>query len=80
MMALILKIIKTVKVLSNMKKNLHSFFYKPLSVCMVITTLLVLCVGCYRMPSDDDYSLVPTTNNPDITGDRGSGLAPGGNF
>lgn len=34
--------------------------------------LCVLCLGltltsCYRMPGEDDYSLIPTTNNPDVT-------------
>lgn len=24
-------------------------------------------VGCYRMPTEHDYSLIPSTNNPDFT-------------
>lgn len=32
---------------------------------------LILLAGCYRMPGDDDYSVVPTTNNPDIVRDKG---------
>jgi len=37
---------------------------------------LTALTGCYRMPTDDDCSLVPVTNNPDITRDRGNGMAP----
>lgn len=80
MMALILKMLKTVKVLSNMTSSLHTIFMKPVQMLLVFAALLLLCVGCYRMPTDDDCSLVPTTNNPDVTRDRGSSLVPGGNF
>lgn len=41
---------------------------------------LVACMfalsACYRMPSEDDYCLVPTTNNPDITRESGPSLMP----
>ncbi|WP_143406450.1 hypothetical protein [Estrella lausannensis] len=36
--------------------------------------------GCYRMPTDDDVSLIPTTNNPDVTRDCGNSMLPGNNF
>lgn len=39
--------------------------------------ILVLS-GCYRMPSEDEYSLVPTTNNPAITHEKPGSLLPGG--
>jgi|GEM_PF-1086985 len=42
--------------------------------------LIVLCSlsSCYRMPTDNDYSLVPNVNNPDVTrGKPGSLTAPG---
>lgn len=32
--------------------------------------------SCYRMPTDDDYSLVPSTNNPDTTRQRQDSLMP----
>ena len=28
--------------------------------------LSLAATSCYRMPTDDDYCLVPTTNNPDV--------------
>lgn len=43
--------------------------------------IATMCVGCYRMPSDDECSLVPTTNNPDVTREKGGGgFSPGGSF
>ncbi len=36
----------------------------------LILSLSLLLTGCYRMPTDDDYSVVPNTNNPYITGDK----------
>jgi hypothetical protein len=37
--------------------------------------------GCYPMPRDGEYSLIPTTNNPDVVGCHGgSELLPGGGF
>ena len=41
----------------------------------------VLC-GCYRMPTDDDCCLVPTTNNPEVYRDRnaGSTMMPSAGF
>ncbi len=32
--------------------------------------------GCYRMPTDEDYCLVPNTNNPDITREKPSSSLP----
>lgn len=41
--------------------------------------LLTLCTltGCYRMPTDEDWSLVPTTNNPAITCEKNDSPLPG---
>ncbi|MGK5594227.1 MAG: hypothetical protein ACSNEK_02585 [Parachlamydiaceae bacterium] len=37
----------------------------------------LLLSSCYRMPTEDDYSLIPATNHPDITHDQGgNSLAP----
>lgn len=33
--------------------------------------LLLLATACYKMPTDEDYTTIPTTNNPDITRDKG---------
>lgn len=35
-------------------------------------TLAVSLTGCYSMPTEDDYSVVPCVNNPAITKDKGS--------
>jgi hypothetical protein len=32
--------------------------------------------GCYRMPTADDYSLIPSTNNPQITRQRDESHLP----
>lgn len=36
----------------------------------------VLMTSCYSMPSDYDYSVVPSTNNPDFTGGRTAPAMP----
>jgi hypothetical protein len=34
----------------------------------LFTALMGLTLtSCYRMPGEDDYSLIPNINNPDIT-------------
>ena len=43
----------------------------------MLGTMLVLS-SCYRMPGEDEYSLVPTTNNPAITHEKPGSLLPGG--
>lgn len=48
---------------------------------MIKKTLLLLLLavafsGCYRMPTDDDFCLVPNTNNPDITRERSGSAMP----
>lgn len=43
-------------------------------------TCLFLCVvmtSCYRMPTDEDYTLRPMTNNPEITKDKPASPVPG---
>ncbi|KAF3362343.1 hypothetical protein PHSC3_001172 [Chlamydiales bacterium STE3] len=32
----------------------------------------LLLAGCYRMPTEDDYSVIPATNHPDIVHDQGN--------
>lgn len=29
-----------------------------------------MLTGCYQMPTDDDYCVIPTTNNPGVTGQK----------
>jgi hypothetical protein len=38
--------------------------------------LTVALTSCYRMPTDDDFSVVPTTNNPALTCDKNDSLIP----
>lgn len=36
---------------------------------LLLVAVGILCVSCYRMPTDNDYSVIPVTNNRDITGE-----------
>lgn len=38
--------------------------------------LLLVLTSCYRMPSENDFSVVPTTNNPAVTCEKPTGLLP----
>lgn len=42
------------------------------ALCILAVAFSFLCVGCYRMPTDDDVSLLPATNNPNLTRQTGS--------
>ncbi len=44
---------------------------------LFIATLLN---GCYRMPNDDEYSVVPRTNNPDLIREKPSSFNPAVNY
>lgn len=52
--------------------------FKIRSILML--TLFSLFSSCYRMPTEDDYSLIPTTNNPSVTREKGNPLIPNGDF
>lgn len=41
---------------------------------LALVMVLTLLAGCYPMPGEDDFSIVPTTNNPDITREKTSAL------
>jgi hypothetical protein len=43
---------------------------------LALFTLLSL-TSCYRMPTEQDYSLVPVTNNPNLVKDKGGSQMPG---
>jgi hypothetical protein len=47
-----------------------------LKTLMALIFIANMLTACYRMPADNEFSLVPTTNNPDITGDRGNSILP----
>jgi hypothetical protein len=36
------------------------------SLSFLTFLLLATATSCYRMPTDDDYSVIPMTNNPDL--------------
>jgi hypothetical protein len=45
---------------------------------LLIATVALATTACYRMPAEDEYSLVPFTNNPDVTRNKSSGsMMPG---
>jgi hypothetical protein len=35
---------------------------------VLLTLLPLMLIGCYRMPGENDCSVIPTTNNLSITG------------
>lgn len=42
----------------------------------LIAYCALLLTGCYPMPTDEDFCVIPTTNNPDVTRAREEGLTP----
>ena len=51
----------------------------------LIKIALLICLftltSCYRMPEEDEFSVVPSTNNPDLTREKPSGsFMPGMGF
>lgn len=46
-----------------------------LFLCLCLT-LLMAASSCYRMPTEDDYSVVPATNHPDVTRAKAAPFAP----
>jgi hypothetical protein len=52
------------------------------ATAFLLSALFIACAftACYKMPTEDDCSLVPMTNNPDVTRDRGPGLMPTVNY
>ena len=45
-------------------------------ILLSLTSALIL-TSCYRMPNEDDFSLVPTTNNPAVTNEKPGSFLPG---
>lgn len=51
----------------------------------LILFLFLVCnfnlAACYRFPDEDEYSVVPATNNPDVTREKSStGFTPNVGF
>ncbi len=38
--------------------------------------ILFIATSCYRMPTEEDFSIVPMTNNPSVTCERPSSVLP----
>lgn len=49
--------------------NVLRYNWKYAAFAVVITLLAVITTSCYRMPTPNDYSVIPVTNNRDITGE-----------
>ncbi|CUI16330.1 hypothetical protein PNK_0704 [Candidatus Protochlamydia naegleriophila] len=49
---------------------------RTLSYWTLLPLLLVLS-SCYRMPGENEFSVVPTTNNPSVTCEKASSMLPG---
>lgn len=47
------------------------------TILMLTITSLTQLTACYRMPSEYDYSVVPATNNPDLTREKRTLPMPG---
>lgn len=47
---------------------------------ILATSCLLTTSACYRMPTEEDFSIVPMTNNPDITRESQSSNIPNVKF
>lgn len=55
--------------------------FKLLSTPLIVALCLGVCLtGCYRMPTEDDFSVVPTTNNPAVTCEKSTSILPGSGY
>lgn len=49
---------------------------KTVKALMLLSLTLCLFTSCYRMPTDDDYCVIPTTNNPDVNNAQSASFMP----
>lgn len=66
---------KALKAKIGLYFNFHNASILMLKLLLCLSFVACL-TGCYRMPGPDDYSLVPTTNNPQFTRET-AGATPG---
>lgn len=45
---------------------------KNLFLCTFFCLAIFNFASCYRMPTEEDYSVVPSVNNPDVTREKPS--------
>lgn len=59
---------------------MEGFMHSTQSTCLLLTffACLSICLtSCYRMPTENDFSVVPTTNNPAVTCEKTTNMLPG---
>jgi hypothetical protein len=44
---------------------------------LLILIFSISLAGCYRIPGENDFSIIPATNNPEVTGERPGSAMPG---
>ncbi len=59
---------------------MQSVFFKITGIVYAALLMAFLLTGCYRMPTEDEYSVIPRTNNPDIIREKVNPLAPSVNY
>lgn len=42
----------------------------------LFTAAVILLSACYRMPTDNDFCTIPTTNNPSVTCEKNDNIMP----
>lgn len=57
-----------------------SLLYKIINRSALALIILSTTVSCYRMPTEDDYSVIPMTNSPDFTREGENPLLPNTNY
>ena len=60
----------------NLRKNKQVKNMNLLTIASFLLAVGILLIGCYRMPTDDDYSVVPQTNHPDVTREKQTTAMP----
>ena len=62
--------------LNEVRKQMPKQKIKTQVIITVASLIFLLLTGCYRMPGQDEFSVVPTTNNPDVIGKSNSNWMP----
>jgi hypothetical protein len=60
----------------NLRKKQASKNMNLLSIVSFFSAAGLLLVGCYRMPTEEDYSVVPRTNHPDVIREKPMATTP----